>query len=126
MITVRFPAMACSHRILAEGASLDHLINFILLVFSATALPGVLGFVVLLVGRFRPPAAYLALILGSLTVVSAGFCFGWMCWERAAWEYYLASGLPLLLGLVTCGLAWRSCKRSALPTRATAPSAEHP
>ena len=47
MITVRFPAMACSHRILAEGASLDRLINFILLVFSATALPGLLGFVVL-------------------------------------------------------------------------------
>ena len=118
--------MACSHQILAEGASLDRLINFILLVFSATALPGLLGFVVLLVGRFRPPAASLALILGLLTVVSAGFCFGWMCWERAAREYYLASGLPLLLGLVTSGLAWRSCGRLALPTRTTASRVEPP
>lgn len=112
--------MTCSPLILAEGASLDRLINLVLLVFGVTALPGLIGFIVLLAGRFRAPTASAALILGLLSVFPAGFCFGWTCWEHgSAREFYLASGLPLLLGLVTCVLAWWSRQRLVLATHAT-------
>lgn len=116
--------MKCFPLILAEGASLDGLIHLIELVIGATALPGLVGLAVLVAGRFRAPAASPALILGLSTVLPAGFCLGWV-WREKAWVgYAVAAGLPLLLGLVTCALAWWSHQRPVLPPRAITPSVE--
>ena len=97
-----------SGSLLAEGASLDRMINGILVAFSAAGLPALLGGPALWLGRPRDLWALVALILGLCSIVPAVYFLRFL-WKEdgAAWPFYVAAGWPLLLGLVVCARACR-------------------
>lgn len=103
-----------SGALLAEGKSLDGLINVFLLGFSAAGLPALLGLFALWLGCPRSSWAPLALFLGGCTVVLAGFSLRILYamaegrpWYSGAWQFNAAAGVPLLLGLGVCAWACR-------------------
>ena len=108
--------------LLAEGKSLDGLIDAFLLGFSAAGLPALLGGLALWLGRPRDLWALYAFVLGGITVVLASFSLRIIRameegrpWFSADWPFYAAAGLPLLLGLMVCAGAcrrwWRLSKQ---------------
>lgn len=109
-LTFDFPGMF-RLSILAESSSLDGLIHFVELIMSTTALPALLGFLILFWNRFRPTCARPAFLLGLTTVLLAGALCGWIWWEDAASEWYTVPGWCLPAGLLVCALAWYSHRR---------------
>ena len=99
--------------LLAEGRSLDGLVTAVQLFFVGTALPGVLGLSLCRLGSGGSVAAF---CLGLLSALAGACWLGWMVWERSTVAgFYLAAGTPLLVGVGTCLLAWRSRKKSGPP-----------
>ncbi len=94
--------------LLAEGKSLDGLIYALLTMFSAANLPALLGGLALWLGRPRDLWAVVAFVLGGCAVVPAGYFLHFLWTEGGAiLIFYVAAGLPLLLGLAVCAWACR-------------------
>ena len=110
--------------LLAEGKSLDRMIDGFLVAFGAAGLPALLGGLALWLGRPRDLWALVAFVLGAISVVLASFSFrivyamaDGLPWDSVAWPFYAAAGLPLLLGLLVCAGAcrgwWRLSKQTS-------------
>ena len=99
--------------LIAEGASLDRLVEAVQLFFLSTALPGVVG---LLLCRRSKDARTVGFLLGTTSILAGVCLLSWMISEHSSLpSFYIAAGTPLFVGTLACLFTWRALKPSGPP-----------